>query len=99
MMGKHISRNVVISKNKEALSYGMRGIAYGAVYAASKQFFLKHKDWAFYYPDNKPITFIDVFYLNNGKFYIVLIQYIKFQNYVFLNILYFHIWIIHQTSC
>ena len=65
MMGKHISRNVVISKNKEALSYGMRGIAYGAVYAASKQFFLKHKDWAFYYPDNKPITFIDVFYLMN----------------------------------
>lgn len=65
MMGKHISRNVVISKNKEATSYGIRGIAYGAVYAASKQFFLKHKDWALYYPDNKPITFIDVFYLMN----------------------------------
>lgn len=65
MMGKQISKSVVISKNKEAESYGMRGIAYGAVYAASKQFFEKHKDWAFYYPNGCPITFIDIFYLMN----------------------------------
>ena len=65
MMGKHINRNTIISKNKEANLYGMRGIAYGAVYAASKSYYESNKELGFYYPDGKSITFIDVFYLMN----------------------------------
>lgn len=65
MMGKHIDSSTVKHKIEKAHAYGMRSIAYGAVYAASREFADSHPDWAFYYPNGEMIRFIDVFCLMN----------------------------------
>ncbi len=65
MMGKHISGDVVRAKIAEGQLYGMHSIAYGAIYAASKDFFDSHQEWAFYNSEQKPFVFIDVFYIMN----------------------------------
>jgi len=43
----------------------MESIAYGAVYAASKDFYEKHKEWAFYNSNQEVFKFIEVFYIMN----------------------------------
>ena len=65
MMGKTICRKTVTDKIKKCAEHGMHSIAYGAVYAASKPFFEKHTNWAFYNSCQKPFVFIDVFYIMN----------------------------------
>ncbi|MCR5031366.1 MAG: glycoside hydrolase family 66 protein [Lachnospiraceae bacterium] len=65
MMGKPIFREAVCQKIQKAGKYGMKTMAYGAVYAASKAFYEEHPRWALFYPDGEPITFIDVFYIMN----------------------------------
>ena len=65
MMGKEISKDVVRRKIRQARERGVRSIAYGAVYAAGRDFFEAHQDWAFYNSDGQPFVFIDVFYLMN----------------------------------
>ncbi len=65
MMGKDISINTVKSKIQKALSAGMLPMAYGAVYAASKEFFEAHRDWGLYTGTNEVLRFIDKFYIMN----------------------------------
>lgn len=65
MMGKEISKDVVGRRIRQAGERGIRSIAYGAVYAAGREFFEAHPDWAFYNSDGQPFVFIDVFYLMN----------------------------------
>lgn len=65
MMGKEISRPTVLGKVRRAKELGMQPIAYGAVYAASREFFEQHPDWAFYTGAQQPFVFIDVFYTMN----------------------------------
>lgn len=65
MMGKAISRSTVLGKVRRAKELGMHPIAYGAVYAASREFFEQHQDWAFYNSAQQPFVFIDVFYIMN----------------------------------
>lgn len=65
MMGKAVDLDVVKEKIEEAAVYGIRSIAYGAVYAASKDFFLNHRDWAFYNEMQEPLCFINTFYIMN----------------------------------
>ena len=65
MMGKEISRPTVLGKVRRAKELGMQPIAYGAVYAASREFFEQHPDWAFYTGAQQPFVFIDVFYIMN----------------------------------
>lgn len=65
MMGKEISKEVVRSRIRQAGERGIRSIAYGAVYAAGREFFEDHRNWAFYTSDGQPFVFIDVFYLMN----------------------------------
>lgn len=65
MMGKEISKDVVRRKIRQAGERGIRSIAYGAVYAAGRDFFEAHRDWAFYNSDGHPFVFIGVFYLMN----------------------------------
>ena len=67
MMGKNIDMITVKEKIKQAESYGMKTIGYGAVYAASKEFFESHKNWAFYNANQEPFRFIDIFYIMNIK--------------------------------
>ena len=65
MMGKQIDGDTVKDKIKKASEYGMKSIAYGAVYAASEDFYQTHKDWAFYNGNQEPFRFIDIFYIMN----------------------------------
>ena len=65
MMGKPISKRTVKNKIRRGQERGMLAMAYGAVYAASRPFYERHRDWAFYNSQQKPFVFIDIFYLMN----------------------------------
>lgn len=65
MMGKQIDFRTVKTKIKTASGYGMKSMAYGAVYAASGDFYNSHKNWAFYNGNQEVFRFIDVFYIMN----------------------------------
>lgn len=65
MMGKRISLHTVKEKIAAAKKYGMIPIAYGAIYAASEDFYRQHPDWAFYTSAGEAFRFIDVFYIMN----------------------------------
>lgn len=65
MMGKAINKNTILNKIRTARQYGMKPMAYGAVYAASKEFWKMHRDWAFYTSAEEPFCFIDTFYIMN----------------------------------
>ncbi|MDA3846766.1 MAG: putative glycoside hydrolase, partial [Vallitaleaceae bacterium] len=65
LMGKSMSRKAVISKIDLCHQHGMSTMAYGAVYAASKEFYDQHPTWGLNDSSGKPITFIDIFYIMN----------------------------------
>jgi len=65
MMGRSVSLNTVKSKIAACRRCGMKSLGYGAVYAASKDFYIKHPDWALYTSAGEPLVFIDVFYIMN----------------------------------
>lgn len=64
-MGRTLSFKVVKDKIDACHKYGMKAMAYGAVYAASKEFYKKHKDWALFNSSDKAISFIDIFQIMN----------------------------------
>lgn len=47
-LSRELSLKAIKNKIKLCHTYGMRALAYGAVYAASKEFYEKHKEWALY---------------------------------------------------
>jgi dextranase len=65
LMGRTLSFKVVLDKIKACHKYGMKAMAYGAVYAASKDFYETHKDWALFNSSDKPVSFIDIFQIMN----------------------------------
>lgn len=65
MMGKEINLDTVKGKIQTAKDLGMNSMAYGAIYAASKEFYEKHPDWAFYTSCGDVFKFIDTFYIMN----------------------------------
>lgn len=65
MMGKTKDMTVIKGKIDALHKYGMKALAYGAVYAASKEYYEAHKDQAFYTSVKEPIRFIDIFYIMN----------------------------------
>lgn len=65
MMGKKICKETIRHKIKLGEKYGMYSLGYGAVYAASKEFYEHHKDWAFYNSAGEVVKFIDIFYIMN----------------------------------
>ncbi|WP_063867666.1 glycoside hydrolase family 66 protein [Paenibacillus sp. Soil766] len=65
LMGKVSSRKVIEEKIALCHSVGMKAIAYGAVYAASREFYEQHTDWALYGSNGKVLDFIHIFYLMN----------------------------------
>lgn len=65
MMGKNIHLQTVKNKIQKAKSYGMKPMAYGAIYAASHEFYKEHPDWAFYTGTKEVFKFIDTFYIMN----------------------------------
>lgn len=65
LMGRTLSLEVVKEKIEACHKYGMKAIAYGAVYAAAKDFYETHRDWAFYDSNNNVLSFINIFYIMN----------------------------------
>lgn len=65
LMGRKLSFKVVKEKVEACHKYGMRAIAYGAVYAASKEFYENNKQYGLYYSNNEPINFINIFQIMN----------------------------------
>ena len=65
MMGKTISKPVVLRKIRECKKRRLLSIGYGAVYAAGKEFAETHKEWRLYARPDSPIRFIDVFSIMN----------------------------------
>ncbi|NLP33876.1 MAG: hypothetical protein GX359_01620 [Clostridiales bacterium] len=65
MMGRKVDLQTVKNKIKQCKEYGMKSIGYGAIYAASREFYEKNKEWAFYTSTGDPFVFIDIFYIMN----------------------------------
>ncbi|MFC5702711.1 glycoside hydrolase family 66 protein [Cohnella faecalis] len=61
LMGRELSLDVVKEKVDLCHRYGMKAMAYGAIYAASKPFAELRPDWVLYQSDGKPYDFIDIF--------------------------------------
>ncbi|NCB31829.1 MAG: hypothetical protein EOM66_10535, partial [Clostridia bacterium] len=62
MMGKHNSLPVIRQKITACHRHGMLAMAYGAVYAASREFWERHREWGLYASGQTPMVFIDTFY-------------------------------------
>ncbi len=65
MMGREVDLETVKKKISSCRALGMKSIGYGAVYAASKQYFNEHKENALYTSAEEPLVFIDTFYIMN----------------------------------
>jgi dextranase len=62
MMGKENSLPVIRQKIAACHDRSMLAMAYGAVYAASREFWETHRSWGLYNADFQPMRFISVFY-------------------------------------
>lgn len=60
---RKLNLSVVKQKVGYAHKYGMKAMAYGAVYGAGKEFYEKHKEWALYKNDGKVYGFGDFLYI------------------------------------
>lgn len=65
LMGRELSYKVVREKITACKEFGMKAIAYGAVYAASRDFYEQHKDWALYGSNGNPLSLGEMFYIMN----------------------------------
>lgn len=67
-MGRHMDLGVISEKITKCKDLGMRPIAYGAVYAATKDTFEDHPEWGMYTMDGQPMTFANwLYYMNISK--------------------------------
>ncbi|MBN3490108.1 hypothetical protein JV173_01135 [Acholeplasma equirhinis] len=64
-LGRETSLTVIKDKVNYARKLGVRPFAYGAVYAGTKELFLKHQDWALYTREKEPMIFADWLYFMN----------------------------------
>lgn len=64
-MGRKTSLSTLKSKLTACSELGIRPFAYGAVYAATEETYLRHPEWAMYTSDGKPIRFADWLYYMN----------------------------------
>lgn len=58
-LGRDISLQTIKNKISFCKEYGIRPFAYGAIYAASKEAYEEHPDWAFYKKNQETLTFAD----------------------------------------
>jgi len=65
LMNRELNLNVVKEKIVLCRKYGMKSIAYGAVYAASREFYEAHKEWALYDSSGKVLELIGLFFIMN----------------------------------
>lgn len=65
MMGKKNNRSVIREKVEACHRYGMKALAYGAVYAASAEYQRAHPEQSLYDSQGMPQCFIGTFYIMN----------------------------------
>ncbi len=65
LMGRTVRLEAVREKISACHQFGMKAMAYGAVYAASKQFYEQHPDWALYNSAGNVVDFIGIFRIMN----------------------------------
>ncbi len=65
LLGRDLSKKAVKSKIEECHKCRISTLAYGAIYAASREFFDTHKEWALYTNDNRPQNLGNWFYIMN----------------------------------
>lgn len=65
LMGRELSYKVVKEKIGMCQRLGIRTMAYGAVYAASRDFFKQHMDWALYGSSGNPLSLGETFFIMN----------------------------------
>lgn len=65
MMGREVDLDTVRKKIAACKEFGMKSIGYGAVYAASREYYEKHREEALYTSAGDPLVFIDIFYIMN----------------------------------
>jgi len=67
-LGRLLSRNVLLEKIDQAHRHGMAAMAYTTAYAAPRDFYETHKDWALYDRDGKVLQFgNDFLYIMNPE--------------------------------
>lgn len=64
-LGRKISKKCLREKINDCKEAGIRPIAYGAVYAATKETYDKHPDWALYTMDGEAMLFANWLYYMN----------------------------------
>jgi len=64
-LGRKINKTNLQKKIEECTNAGMRPIAYGAVYAATKDTFEKHPEWSLYTMDGEAMLFANWLYYMN----------------------------------
>jgi len=65
LLERELSQKAISSKIKGCRNAGMKTLAYGAIYAASKTFYEEHKEWALYTNDGRPQNLGNWFYIMN----------------------------------
>lgn len=65
LLERELSKKAVSSKIDSCRRSGMKTLAYGAIYAASKPFYETHKEWALYTNDQRPQNLGNWFYIMN----------------------------------
>lgn len=63
VLGRKLSLKAVRNKIDLCHQYGMKAVAYGAIYASSIEFFKKHEEWGFYNQKQEAIDFANLFYI------------------------------------
>lgn len=61
LMGKKGNLDTIREKVSLCHDYGMKAVAYGAVYAASREFYEGHRAWGLYNSSGEAYDFIDIF--------------------------------------
>lgn len=65
LMGKSVDISVVKQSIEGLHHYGVKALAYGAVYAASKEYLQEHPEQGLYGPDGNPLDLIGKFFIMN----------------------------------
>ena len=64
-MGRDMDLDVIRGKVSLCKAWGIRPIAYGAIYAATRETFEQHPQWGMYTMDGQPMTFANWLYYMN----------------------------------
>lgn len=65
LLDRKLSTEAIMDKIKSCHTYNMSALGYGCIYASSKDFYEKHKEWGLYTNNDKPQNLGEWFYIMN----------------------------------